>query len=133
MADKEKRLDKVIGCRLSEDEEQAFCRIANYLNMSGSELMRWFVQRAIEAERVIKQEIMEKGVILPSEAFLARMDGHLTEWFREAFISTNLITKPEEIEAVGFKLLKLASLFRGSLDYPPPVLTEGEHGRDESS
>ena len=111
----EKKLERVIGCRVTEDEERDLSRIAGYLSMSSSELMRWFVQHAIEAERVIKEEIREKGIILPPEAFLARMDGHLSGWFREAFLSTNWISRPEEIEAVGLKLLELAKVFRESL------------------
>lgn len=108
-------LGNVASCRLSEDEAQDFSRIASYLNMSSSELMRWFVQQAIKAEQMIKKEAREKGVVLPPEAFLARMDGQLSGWFQRAFLSTNWISRPEEIEGVGLKLLELAKVFRDSL------------------
>jgi len=106
-------LGSVVSCRLNDEEVQAFSRIASYLGKSESELIRWFVQQAISVERVIMDEIREKGVVSPPEAFLARMDGHLSEWFREAFLSTNWVSRPEEIEAMGLKLLELANVFRG--------------------
>lgn len=108
-------LGNVVSCRLNEDEAQAFSRIASYMDRSESELIRWFIQQAINAERMIMAEIKEKGIVMPTEAFLARMDGHLTRWFHEAFLSTNWVHKPEEIEAVGLKLLELAKVFRESV------------------
>jgi hypothetical protein len=42
------------------------------------------------------------------------MDGRLADWFRQAFLSTNWIERPEEIEAIGLKLLELAKAFRSS-------------------
>ena len=107
-------LGNVVSCRLNEDEAQAFSRIASYMGRSESELIRWFIQQAINAECMIMAEIKEKGRVTPPEAFLARMDGHLTRWFHEAFLSTNWVRKPEEIEAVGLKLLELAKVFRES-------------------
>lgn len=111
----EKKLEKVIGCRVTEEEEEGFSRIAGYLSMSSSEFMRWFVQHVITAEGMIMEEIREKGTLAPSEAFLIRMNGHLSEWFRDAFLTTNWVKRPEEIEAVGLKLLELAKMFRTSL------------------
>jgi len=107
-----KKLEKVIGCRVTGQEEQDFGRIAGYLETTSSELLRWFVQRAIKAEQVIMEEVREKGIILPPEAFLARMNGQFSNWFREAFLVTNWIQRPEEIEGVGLKLLDLAQRFR---------------------
>lgn len=107
-----RKLGKVLGCRVTEEEEQGFSRIAAYLDMTGSELLRWFVGRAIEAEQAIMEEIREKGGVLPAEAFLAQMDGRFSTWFHEAFLATNWIQRPEEIQAVGLKLLDLAQRFR---------------------
>jgi hypothetical protein len=108
-------LGSIISCRLTEEEAKSFSRIASLMGKSESELVRWFIQQAINAERVIMDEIKEKGMVMPPEVFLAKMDGHLTDWFRKAFFSTNWVSKPEEIQAVGLKLLELARVFRESL------------------
>ena len=118
-------LGSVVSCRLNDEEAQAFSRIASYLGKSESELIRWFVQQAINVERVIMDEIREKGMVSPPEALLARMNGHLSEWFRGAFLSTNWVSRPEEIEAIGLKLLELANVFRG---YSRP--DESRRGRE---
>jgi len=118
-------LGNVLSCRLNKDEAEAFSRIASYMGKSESELIRWFIQQAINAERVIMEEVREKGVILPPEAFMAGMDGHLVDWFREAFLTTNWIRRPEEIEAVGLKLLEFARLFRTGL-------LSGEHAPNDA-
>lgn len=108
-------LGSIISCRLTEEEAKNFSRIASQMGKSESELVRWFIQQAIGAEHVIMDEIKEKGMVMPPEAFLAKMDGHLTDWFRKAFLSTNWVSKPEEIQAVGLKLLELAKVFKESL------------------